>query len=112
MRIAIPVANDRLAAHFGHCEQFAMIEIDEENNKVTGRSDVEAPPHEPGLLPPWLAEKGVNVIIAGGMGQRALALFAQQGIKVITGAPANAPESLAELYLGGNLVTGSNLCDH
>jgi len=70
------------------------------------------PPHEPGLLPPWLGQRNVNVIIAGGMGQRALTLFAQNGIQVVTGATAGSPEELVMAYLNGTLQTGANVCDH
>ena len=70
------------------------------------------PPHEPGLLPRWLHEQGADVIIAGGMGQRAQQLFAQSGIKVVVGAPADAPERIVESYLSGTLVSGQNFCDH
>jgi predicted Fe-Mo cluster-binding NifX family protein len=76
------------------------------------RQDVTAPPHEPGLLPRWLAEQGVEMIIAGGMGQRAQDLFIRSGIKVYTGAPADAPELLVENFMAGSLSMGVNLCDH
>ncbi len=112
MRIAIPTANGRLAMHFGHCEQFALLDIDEAAKKVIKREDVVPPPHQPGLLPPWLAEKGATVIIAGGMGQRAHDMFKHQGIKVVVGAPAETPEVIAEAYLSGTLQTGANACDH
>lgn len=112
MKIAIPLAEGKLSLHFGHCQHFALLEADPEAKKVTSRQDLEAPPHEPGLLPRWLAERGAQVIIAGGMGQRAQGLFAQQGIKVVVGAPAEDPEKLARDYLSGTLQTGSNACDH
>ena len=112
MKIAIPLAEGKLAMHFGHCAQFAIVEVDEENKKITGRDDLVPPPHEPGVLPKWLAEKGADVIIAGGMGQRAQMLFAQNGIKVLVGAPSETPENIIEAYLGDNLTTGVNLCDH
>jgi len=54
----------------------------------------------------------VNVIIAGGMGQRAQDLFVMQEIKVIVGAPSDEPEALVKKYLAGTLVTGGNVCDH
>jgi len=111
MRIAIPLANGRLAMHFGHCEQFALVEIDEENN-VVGKTLLTPPAHEPGVLPRWLREQGATVIIAGGMGQRAQQLFAQNGIAVVVGAPAGEPEQLVSAYLGGTLEAGTNICDH
>ena len=107
---AIPVAEGRLCSHFGHCDQFALVET--ENGRITGNSMRTPPPHEPGVLPKWLHEMGAHVIIAGGMGSRAQELFKEDGIKVITGAPADSPESLVNQYLSDALVTGENVCDH
>jgi predicted Fe-Mo cluster-binding NifX family protein len=112
MRIAIPLAEGKLAMHFGHCQHFAMVDVDPSAKTILKREDIAAPPHEPGLLPPWLAERGANMIIAGGMGQRAHSLFAERGIKVIIGAPAETPEKLVVDYLAGTLTLGENICDH
>ena len=112
MRIAIPLADGRLSLHFGHCDQFALIDADSESGAVGTPENVEAPPHEPGLLPRWLAEKGADVVIAGGMGRRAMDLFAQQGIEVIVGAPSDDPETIARAYVNRTLAPGSNVCDH
>ena len=112
MKIAIPLAAGRLSMHFGHCEQFAILEVDEQNRTVTNTTLHEPPAHEPGSLPRWLHEQGANVIIAGGMGQRAQQLFAQNGITVVVGAAAEAPEQLVAAYLSGTLETGDNVCDH
>lgn len=98
--------------HFGHCERFALLDVDPAEKKILNRVEIEAPPHQPGLLPPWLAERGANMIIAGGMGQRAHGLFAEQGIQVIVGAAAETPEQLVSDYLAGTLTTGKNACDH
>lgn len=112
MKIAIPVADGKLSMHFGHCASFALVDVDEKAKKILKREDLEAPPHEPGLLPRWLAERGANLIIAGGMGQRAQALFCQHGIDVIVGAPAETPETLVAAWLAGTLQSGENACDH
>ena len=112
MKIAIPVAQGRLSAHFGHSEQFAILEVDEQSKNILQKSMHEAPPHEPGLLPRWLHELGAQVIIAGGMGGRAQELFAQSGITVVVGAPVDTPEQLASAYLNGTLQAGDNICDH
>ncbi len=98
--------------HFGHCEEFALIDTDPASRAIVGSEMVPAPPHQPGLLPGWLNERGANVIIAGGMGARAQTLFAQQGIAVVVGAPAEAPELLVADYLNGSLHSGTNVCDH
>jgi len=112
MRIAIPTCEGVLSMHFGHCERFAFVDIDPETKTISGTTSVEPPPHEPGLLPGWLHERGVNLVIAGGMGIHAQQLFAQAGVNVITGASAAQPESVVQDYLAGNLVTGANVCDH
>lgn len=110
MKVAIPLANGKLTAHFGHCQEFALIDVDD--NKIEKKTLLQPPPHEPGVLPKWLNELGTTVIIAGGMGNRALQLFDQAGIKVVTGAPVEDPEILVNSYLENTLVTGDNACDH
>ncbi|MFN2351695.1 MAG: iron-sulfur cluster carrier protein MrpORP [Kiritimatiellia bacterium] len=112
MKIAIPVAGGKLCMHFGHCEQFALIEADEASKKIIGQQFVTPPPHEPGVLPQWLHEQGAQVIIAGGMGRRAQQLFIQNEIKVIVGADAAEPERVVQAFLEGTLTTGANVCDH
>ena len=112
MRIAIPLVDGKVSMHFGHCEAFCLMDIDQEEKKIIRREDIAAPPHQPGLLPPWLSEHGAAVIIASAMGQRALRLFADQGIEVVPGAQADTPERLAGDYLAGNLESGANPCDH
>jgi ATP-binding protein involved in chromosome partitioning len=110
LKVAVPLAEGVLCNHFGHCEQFAVIQVQE---GLMGEKEFHTPPpHEPGVLPRWLGDLGVNLIIAGGMGQRAQGLFAEQGITVITGAPNLEPEVLVHHYLSGNLFTGPNVCDH
>ena len=112
MNIAIPTAGDRLCPHFGHCEKFVILDVDEKERKVNGKTELVPPPHEPGVLPKWLSEQDVKVIIAGGMGMRAQQLFQGYGIEVVVGAPAEHPQTVVLGWLGGTLVTGSNSCDH
>ena len=110
MKFAIPLAEGKLTAHFGHCQEFALVDV--EDNKIKNKRTMVPPPHEPGVLPHWLHQQGADVIIAGGMGARAMDLFAQNGIKVLTGAPSLAPEELVQQYLENTLKTGTNICDH
>jgi Mrp family chromosome partitioning ATPase/predicted Fe-Mo cluster-binding NifX family protein len=111
MKFAVPTNEGKLCAHFGHCEAFALIDTDAAG-KVINEIYITPPPHEPGLLPPWLSQQGVNCIIAGGMGSRAKDLFAAQGVSVITGAQGENPRDIVEQYLTGVLQTGANTCDH
>lgn len=111
MRIAIPVSGGRLCGHFGHCEVFAFLDVEEGTKRVVGRVDSTPPPHEPGVIPGWVASQGAHVVLAGGMGARAISLFEQAGVKVFTGCPANTPEELVNEYLAGTLERGGNRCD-
>lgn len=112
MKVAIPLTNGQLCEHFGHCEQFTLIDADTTSKQILASELLTPPPHEPGVLPQWLHEQGAEVVIAGGMGQRAQQLFTQNGIKVVVGAPGKEPTTLVSAYLAGQLEVGSNPCDH
>ncbi len=112
MRIAIPTADGKLCMHFGHCQQFALVDVDDTEKRVLDTNYRSPPAHEPGALPRWLKEQGASVVIAGGMGRRAQAIFNENGIDVIVGAAAETPEAIAESYLQETLETGDNVCDH
>lgn len=112
MLIAVPVAQGQLCMHFGHCEQFALVRVDTAEQRIIGSDMHTPPPHEPGVLPKWLAEQKADLVIAGGMGSRAQSLFTQSGVQVITGAQPGAPEDVVSSYLAGTLQTGNNICDH
>jgi len=112
MRIAIPLVQGKLSLHFGHCDQFAIFDVDDNSKKVINRKDAAPPGYEPGVLPRWLHENNVTVIIAGGMGQRAQQLLSDNGIKVIIGASNGSPEEIVSAFLEDKLDTGDNICDH
>ena len=112
MKIAVPMSGDYLDQHFGHCEKFALVDIEMET-KMTISSVVEpAPQHEHGLLPRWLKERGVTHVIAGGMGAHARSLLAEASIEVVTGAPADKPADVVASYLAGTLESVERSCDH
>jgi ATP-binding protein involved in chromosome partitioning len=112
MRIAIPLTEGKLSQHFGHCEQFAIIDVDSDSKNIKSQELVLPPAHEPGVFPQWLSGLCVNLIIAGGIGQRAQQLFKQNDIDVIVGASDNTPQELVLQYLTGKLRCGENVCDH
>ncbi len=112
LRIAVPTANGELVAHFGHCREFTLFDVDPEACTIEGSTCEVPPPHEPGVLPSWLSSRGARVIIAGGMGQQAQQLFRKGGIEVLVGVETASAESIVSAYLKGELKGGSNLCDH
>lgn len=109
-KIAVPVVNNKLSAHFGHCEYFSF--FTEENGAITKRENIQGPAHAPGIIPRWIAEQGATEIIAGGMGSMAQQIFTQNNVKVILGAAETEPEQLVKDYIVGQLQAGDNSCDH
>ena len=109
-KFAVPTVDKILTAHFGHCDQFAI--IDTEDESIISVEFVSPPVHQPGVYPRFLAEQGVDVIISGGMGHKAQDLFTQNNIEVCMGVAGGSPGSLVDQYLKKQLQTGQNLCDH
>lgn len=109
-RIAIPVTGGILDAHFGHCKQFAIFEL--KNDVIVEESVIDAPKHEPGILPKFLSENGVTDIIAGGMGQSAIQLFQKAGVNAFVGAPQLAARNVVEGFINKTIQFNANYCDH
>ncbi len=112
MKIVVPVLNKQVCLHFGHCQVFSFFDIDENTLTIKGRNDLEPPPHEPGVLPRWVKEQGGDLVLAGGIGQRAQDLFRQNGVEVVMGLVETDPEKAVQSYLDKTLKIGSNPCDH
>ncbi|MGI6092038.1 MAG: P-loop NTPase [Veillonellaceae bacterium] len=110
MKIAIPLVNGQLCAHFGHCEQFAIITVGQ--GKVTSKELLTPPPHAPGVIPNWIADQGCTNLIVGGMGEHAQQILASRGVSVLCGAPSLPLEELTNLFISGKLVGTGNACDH
>jgi predicted Fe-Mo cluster-binding NifX family protein len=112
MRIAVPVTDSKVATHFGHCSHFALFDVDEATKVIARKEVIPSPGHQPGFLPAWLAEEGVSVVVASGMGSRAQAIFNENHIEVVIGVLNDDPEKAILDYLKGELATGGNICDH
>jgi predicted Fe-Mo cluster-binding NifX family protein len=110
-KFAVPVDhNGVLNAHFGHCKYFALYKV--EKDEIISTEIIQPPPHEPDVLPRWLAELGVTDVLAGGMGNRAIQHFNQHGVNVFVGAPQFKAEDLVNGYLGKSIEFSANYCDH
>ena len=108
MRIAVSVDNKQgldsiVSAHFGRCPHYILVDV--ENHNITGIQEVDSPfygHHQPGQVPGFIHSLGADVMLAGGMGGRALLFFQQFGIEGVTGAYGTVRQSV-ERYLGGEL---------
>lgn len=112
MKIAIPVDNERLHSHFGGSSRFAIVEVDPGARTILQFDTLPAPAHQPGAFPRWLESLGVQVVIAGGIGHRALSLFAERGIQVVAGPPNEPVKEAVQAYLNGALTAQPEGCHH
>jgi predicted Fe-Mo cluster-binding NifX family protein len=108
MRIAIS-ADDRngldgvVSPHFGRCPHYILIDV--EGHEVKAVNAIDNPhygQHTPGVVPSFIHSQGVDVMLTGGMGGRAIASFEQLGVEAVSGASGTVRRTL-ELYLGGQL---------
>jgi len=103
MRIAIPLAEGKLADPFHRCQEFALVDIDPHTGIVQGRRSTPVPPNTPDVVPEWLADQGAQVLIVGSMERRARRRFSDRGIRTVLGAPAETAGQLVAAYVAGRL---------
>lgn len=102
MKIAIPVLensgeNSPISEHFGHAPYFAFIENKEDGSYETNIIPNPMEDHAPGEIPNYLAGENVHLLIARGIGGRAISFFNQLGIQVIRGAGGTVGQILQQL---------------
>jgi len=107
MRVAISTDGDSVSPHFGRCPVFTIVDI--KNGEIVNREILENPGHQPGFIPQFLKQKGVECIVCGGMGRRATGLFDEYGIQTILGITGRIDEVLEKIQKG-ILEGGESLC--
>ena len=110
MRIAVPLQQGRFSQHFGGAESFAFYTVDTETGSAA-EPELDAPPeHGRGIFPMWLRKKGATVVLAGGMGPRAIDILTQHGIEVVLGVQGDNPGAVVRSYLDGTLEATGEVC--
>ena len=107
MKIAVACLGDQVAEHFGHCEGFAVYETIDD--VIIAKGVTPNPGHKPGFLPNFLADMGVELIIAGGMGGGAVEIFNERNVRVITGAKGDCLHTV-NAYCAGHLQSSGDVC--
>ena len=117
MRIAVAVNDDRglesdVAQHFGRCPYYVFVDVvDDQIQEVNVLANPYYENHTPRAVPVLIHEQDADVMIAGGMGRRAIALFDQYQIKSYTGAVGTVRRVLEQFH-GGTLVEAEPCKDH
>ncbi len=107
IKIAVASEGLNVTEHFGHCPQFLIFGAEE--GKIVDVQTVPNPGHRPGFLPNFLADRGVSVIISGGMGGGAIEIFNERDVEVIVGASGDAKLAVQN-YLAGELKSTGSVC--
>ncbi len=111
IRVVVPMIGDELSEHFGHAEKFGFFEI--ENGKILSLEIEPAPEHFEGSFPQWVKSKNADVVIVAGIGPKAVEMFENLGIKVITNVVPDKARKLVEDFIENRLdVTYKEVCDH
>lgn len=108
--LAMPLDNGKVSAHFGHAPSFVITEI--QDGKVVSSKEELSPKHEPGVIPKWLADLGVNTLLCGGLGGSARNIMEKNGINVISGINEVSTQDAIDMYLRGELTDTGGTCDH
>ncbi|MFA6809185.1 MAG: NifB/NifX family molybdenum-iron cluster-binding protein [Eubacteriales bacterium] len=109
MRVCVASEEGIVSQHFGHASGFVVYEV--ENGKLEYKETLANPGHQPGVIPVFLKDNNIKVIIAGGMGSRAQELFQENGIEVFVGVEGKS-EDLIKSYALGKLVSTGASCGH
>ena len=117
MRIAVSSEQNQglesvAAHHFGRCPYYVIVDVDDHN--ITAVESIANPyyqAHRPGQVPAFIRDQGVDMMVAGGMGRRAIARFQQYGIEAYTGAAGTVRRAL-EQALGGQLEEAEPCASH
>jgi len=111
MKIAVPLTeNKQIDDHFGHCEYYGVYTASD-SKEIT---DMQILPSPQGCgcksnIAMDLAGDGVTVMLAGGMGEGAVNVLSNFGIKVIRGCSGDATE-VVKMFISGNLTDSGVSC--
>ena len=110
MKIAVTYENGNVFQHFGHTQAFKIYETD---GKQILRSEVVSTDGQGhGALSTFLAERGIDVLLCGGIGGGAQMALKDAGIKLYGGVSGNADDQV-QAFLDGALAYNANVrCDH
>ena len=108
-RIAVTYEDGNVFQHFGHSESFKVYEAEGKNIVRAEVISTDGAGHS--ALAAVLKDKGVDVLICGGIGNGAVTALSEAGIDVYSGADGEA-DAAVEAYLNGDLTSAGINCDH
>ncbi len=112
MKIALPTRDGNIDDHFGHCDHYTIMTVDDDKN-IVSKEPMDSPV---GCgcksdIAPKLASMGVKVMLAGNMGEGAVNILQANKIKVVRGCSGSVDE-VANNWLAGKIQDQLIICDH
>jgi predicted Fe-Mo cluster-binding NifX family protein len=97
MKICIPTMgeggmDEAICQHFGRAPTFTMVDLD--SGKITVLQNVSEHMGGKGLPTETIFAAGVQVMIVGGLGPKAVSLFNQAGVEVFVGAVGTVKDAV------------------
>ncbi len=108
MKIAISTDSGNVSGHFGRCPEFTLAEV--KDGEVKDKKVIENPGHKPGYIPKFLNEKEIDCLITGGIGNKAVSMFDEFGVRVITGLKGTDTDKVISQFIEGEIESGENPC--
>jgi predicted Fe-Mo cluster-binding NifX family protein len=102
MKIAMPLAEGRVAELSDECERFTIVDVDLTENRILDSCRAEPDAEWLGRLAAWLAEQAVDLVIAVEVGPEMKTDLMESNIRIIAGAPNDSPHSVIKSYLAGD----------
>ena len=103
MKIAMPLAEGRVAELSDDCERFTIVDVDLTENRILDSCRAEPDAEWLGRLAAWLAEQTVDLVIAVEVRPGMKTDLMESNIRIIAGAPNDSPHSVIKSYLAGDL---------
>lgn len=113
MKIAVPTKNEMVDSHFGHCEYYTIFTIDNENKIILSKESLPSPEGCgcKSNIASILHEMGVEIMLAGNMGDGAVYVLECNGIEVVRGCSGKI-EEVVKAFLNGIIQDSGESCSH
>ena len=115
MKVSVPSMGEKgldeqVGEHFGRVPTYTIVDTETDEVQIIQNTTMHMGGQ--GYPPDMLSEHGVNVMICGGLGRRAITMFEEMGIMVYIGAHGTVKDAI-RMWQDGQLqaATDENACE-
>ena len=103
MKIAMPLAEGRVAKLSEDCDRFTIVDVDLTEKRILDSCRAGPDAEWLGRLAAWLAAQSVDLVIAVEVRPEMKTDLMESNIRIIAGAPNDSPHVVVKAYLAGSL---------